>query len=126
MTVKHDPPNSYGDCYRCAIASILEVAAEDVPHVYLHGNDYWDTGKKLLDEWLAKQNLYIFEFCINAANMEHWSNLGYHLLSGVSPRGSHACVGHGGKLVHNPNPLNDGLKPYEDGTYQLGFICRGG
>lgn len=38
--VKHDPPNSWGDCLRACVASILDVPeVERVPHFVFDGND---------------------------------------------------------------------------------------
>ncbi len=48
MRVPHNPPHSYGDCFRACIASILEM---DVPH-FLDGNedDDWPETTRSLSE----------------------------------------------------------------------------
>ncbi len=30
----HNPPETYGDCYRACIASLLDLGLDDVPHFY--------------------------------------------------------------------------------------------
>ena len=32
----HDPPTSYGDCHRAALASLLDLTIDDVPN-FMHG-----------------------------------------------------------------------------------------
>lgn len=50
--VKHDPPNSYGDCFRACIASLLAYPdAEQIPHFYRDGND--ERGLIEFKEWLT-------------------------------------------------------------------------
>lgn len=51
--VKHDPPNSYGDCLRASVACILDRDhVEHVPHFFYDGCDA-ETGVKRLRDWCA-------------------------------------------------------------------------
>jgi len=129
MTTKHEPPESVGDCFRCCIASIMDLPASEVPHVY-EGAGYEDktgaVGKKRLDDWLAGLGLFFMEFRFTPEGLKDWR--GYmnchHTLSGIGPRGFlHCCVGYGGEVVHDPHPSRAGITP-DDGHYLVGFICK--
>ena len=129
MTITHDPPNSIGDCFRCCIASILELAAEDVPHFY-DGEAFFDesgvVGLQRLQDWLAKRGLHFLEIEWKADYLHNWDKqLSFHYtMSGISPRGhQHAVVGFGGKMVHDPHKSRAGIAP-ENGMYRIGIICK--
>lgn len=49
---RHNPPDTYGDCVRACIASMLELPATDVPHFYRDGCDA-ETGTQRMREYLA-------------------------------------------------------------------------
>lgn len=52
--VAHNPPASYGDCLRCAVASMLNVDdVELVPHFMASGDDI--IGDLLLRSWLLER-----------------------------------------------------------------------
>lgn len=127
MLVEHDPPNFIGDCFRCAVASIMELPAEVVPHF---GQYDWaedgERGKRNLREWLKPMGLYYFEIEFEEEWLKNWQGhmACHHILSGVSPRGlRHACVGFDGKLVHDPHLSRAGVAP-DEGKYLLGFIVK--
>jgi hypothetical protein len=51
-TVKHDPPNTYGDCFRACVASLLSFSSiNDVPHFYRDGDD--NRGLAEFKGWLS-------------------------------------------------------------------------
>lgn len=64
-TVKHDPPNSYGDCLRAAVASLLNYPdAALVPHFYEFGDD--ERGNEEFKHWLLQtHNLQPFYMALN-------------------------------------------------------------
>lgn len=129
MTTVHNPPESIGDCFRCCIASILELPAAEVPHVYEDEGWFDETGRvgmKRLRDWLASQGLYYFEFELAAEYIANWKGAiaCHYIISGVGSRGvRHVCVGRDGEIVHDPHPSRTGIEP-EDGKYLLGFICK--
>jgi hypothetical protein len=126
MRVKHDPPRTWGDCYRTSIASILEIEPELVPHPGRNGLEGWGRLIPELAAWLAARNVYQVAFRDTPAAIEEYAaGYGYHLLGGNSPRGGHWCVGLGGRLIHNPSPRDDGLAPNADGTYDLELLVLG-
>lgn len=54
--VKNDPPNSYGDCLRACIASLLELPTVKVPHFVRDGCAPEVTYERVR-EWLADRGL---------------------------------------------------------------------
>ncbi len=109
--VKHDPPNSYGDCIRAAVASILNIErTEDVPH-FAHDDPDEVTALKRLKEWLLTRGLApFFTMFDGSASLEDVLmsidafNPGiYYLLFGRSQNEDHVVVGCGGKIVHDPS-----------------------
>lgn len=109
----------FGNCFQAAIASILDLPLEEVPHfaqlacereiargvppaeAWKSGTDWW----YMLNEWLAPRGLYYLEFTqADAWHADIVARLGYHLIIGKSPRGDydHVVVGRAGQIVHDP------------------------
>ena len=112
-----------GNCLQACIASLFEMALEDVPHFVLKDN--W---VKALDNWLAQFDLQSVEIDLRYMRQQGgdmWKPYGYHLINGNSPRADckHAVVGYGGEMVHDPHWDGDGLET-ED-TWTL-FVKRFG
>jgi len=133
MIVRHDPPASIGDCFRCCIASILELPAEAVPHFMA---DDWGKTKDFtwfqrLNQWLKARGLTYLE--LNVApdqhsagwfqNVEPAGFATYHVLSGSSRRAEHSVVARNGVMMHDPAPQKDGLiGPNHDSLYVYGLL----
>lgn len=108
--VKHDPPNSNGDCLRACVASVLDKDAEDVPHFFADHAD-GSRGQRQLTEWLATQNYVPFfvhwdggTSVAELLNSQRESNPTVHyLLFGATATGDHVVVCRGGEIVHDPN-----------------------
>lgn len=133
MIVKHDPANGvYGDCFRCCVASILEMKAEDVPHFMQLGEASADFWYKDLNAWLKKEKQ--LSYLEIQSHTDHWLEWNayeeagfspYYILSGRSPRDEHSTVGRLGKVVHDPHPARTGLiGPSRYGLYCLGFFIK--
>lgn len=139
--IKHAPDEgSYGDCHRAAIASVLELPYEDVPH-FVHDFCSSEEFRRREVEFLAKHGLFpvlvpfSFEDAIEAvlgtlARLN--SDDVVFLLGGRSRTGvNHTVVCHGGKIAHDPSPTKAGIiGPCDDGFYWVTFfvsaaICRG-
>lgn len=133
MTVLHNPEsNQWGDCFRCCIASILELPASDVPHV-MCGDDTTGKWYGLLLDWLQPQGLSYIEFHMDPKAPWNWDPKAriYHTLSGWSGRARHTVVALNGEMVHDPAPQKNGLEgPYNEpewpdfGMYAVGLIVR--
>ena len=88
-----------GNCTQAAIASILEIPLEDVPHFILYDKDEW---WRKYEEWAAKFGLQP----VGIRDLGDWIPRGWHLIIGGSPRGDfeHCVVGYAGRPVHDPYP----------------------
>jgi len=117
--VLHDPP-ALGDCLRASVASVLDLAPEDVPHFVQIGTDrYGDTDTdgvawhRELRTFLADRGLDVLWCPVDElADYLPWSVLDDCMLQGPSPRGdfSHIVVGRpDGTITHDPHPSQDGL-----------------
>lgn len=138
MISKHDPPHSIGDCFRCCIASLLELPAEAVPHFMADdwGKDKDFTWYGKLNGWLAARGVVLLELgpipdefhgpkwfeSIAAGGFD-----AFHVMSGMSPRGfRHSVVARNGVVVHDPHPDRTGLVAPGDDGWQYGFLVNRG
>ena len=126
----HNPPESYGDCFPTALASLMNIDRDDVPH-------FWDGGKEPeggwyapVREWLAKYNLTYLSLPVAADLKTTLGMMGdfnpgvFYLLSGNGGRvGNHTVVAKDDEIIWDPHPDNSGLVgPCEDGFYWIDFL----
>lgn len=95
---------------RTCIACILDLQLLDVPHFVNMYKDYAQCTTQI-NKWLAVRDLTLVE--LPHSNIM-WSTIGYHLISGPSPRSPggtvwHCVVGKNGKPLHDPHNSNDML-----------------
>lgn len=77
----------YGDCYRTAVACILERPLEEVPH-------NWVDQKPKMNEWIKGQGYRIINMCYDGKyklpDILIWCSQAFHgmhyILAGTSPR----------------------------------------
>jgi hypothetical protein len=102
-----------GNCFSACVASLLHLSVEDVP--YFMGHDDW---YEEFSKWLKPHGFVPLTF-----RLDGWTPPEGVLciLGGKSPRGSHACVGRGKKIVHDPHPSRDGLTAIEDITFLIPY-----
>lgn len=129
MTIMHDPPNAIGDCFRCCIASIMEVPPRLVPHFY-EGEAFTDEtgriGRQRLYAWLKPFGYFYFEVEFEEPMVKNWIDYldCHYVFSGATDRGTrHATVGYRGEMIHDPHPSRSGVMP-DDGKYLFGFIVK--
>lgn len=115
-----------GDCWKCCIASILELDYDDVPHFAQdaeHGDSesWWNATQ----EWLRPRGLVLARFGLWGDERPflmfgsdrlrwHWSVPG-HWLAGVTSRRTrpngehigHVVVMNGSEVAWDPHPLRD-------------------
>lgn len=137
LVPNHNPAEGrIGDCFRCAVASILELPAADVPHFMDYPWDDPDQGRwfKDLNEWLRPYGLAYMEVTAHPDAPWDWDAFKaagfdpFHIMSGNSIRAKHSVVAMSGEIVHDPHPARLGLVgPNEDdGLYHYGFfVVRG-
>ncbi len=113
-----------GDCWRCCIASILELNVDCVPN-FVGESDHSKgiLAEDLVRKWLKDRGLFLLEiFLWNDRPWDHvlnWIHLdgSFCIMSVPSqkyPKGTHAVVGQFQKvkgstelvIVHDPNPGN--------------------
>lgn len=134
QTIKHDPARGlYGDCYRTAIASLLDLPPESVPHFCDGPETKGDDVTGRAREWLAGRGLSLVRlplFCSDVGPvfelMGECNPGALYLLTGQSPRGfNHVVVCRGGKLAHDPSQEGGGLVgPCDDGAFWVEIIGR--
>jgi hypothetical protein len=116
QSVKHDPPNSYGDCFRTTIANLLGLDAVDVPH-FLDQDRQWPEALAMVNEFLRPYGLCFM--MLNIRESEVRNSFGYSGLhyegGGDTCRGTvHSSVFCDGKLVHDPHPSHAGFTSVHD------------
>lgn len=107
----HDPDNGvYGDCHRTAIACLLDLEQDEVPHFLYDGCDAVEF-KRREKEFLNSRGLNLFEVDYGGEIKDVMNyiasvnpNIPY-LLYGKSPRGTcHTVVCVNNKMMHDPHP----------------------
>lgn len=94
-----------GNCFSACIASLLELAIEDVPNFCVdYGEDDWQNEA---EKWLGKRGLALVSVQINE-EVPAWDF--YWMAGGKSGRGIyHAVIYRAGELVHDPHPSGCGI-----------------
>jgi hypothetical protein len=93
-----------GNCLQAALAFLLKLPLDEVPHVVPH-DDWWDR----LTAWALRRG---FELVPLAAA---WTPRGYYLAAGPAARSlEHVCAYRDGALAHDPHPDRSGLLEVSD------------
>jgi len=126
----HDPAgDQYGDCFRTALACLLDLEPSSVPH-FMHDGTGEDSVWARVNEWLAPRNLAHCTFAVcgdlsDVFRMMSSVNAGaYYLLAGSSSRGfNHQVIALNDAILHDPSPSDAGLcGPCDDGYYWISFL----
>jgi hypothetical protein len=111
-------PNVFGDCFRCCLASVLELEHNDVPHVMQISKTTGRSWVYVVNEWLQPKHLWYCELLPDRFPSNYMtSNGNYWIGSGFSPRfpkEKHSVVLQNSDLwtfniVHDPHPSRAGL-----------------
>lgn len=106
---RHNPPDTYGDCLRACVASVLDIEPPTlVPHFFVDGCDA-DTAMERLNFFLKEHNCRTFFVYFNGEtpldDVLHTmgvSNPGvYYLLFGRSSHADHVVIGLDNQIVHD-------------------------
>lgn len=105
--IKHNPPETYGDCIAACVGTILN--RDDVPHTFtsLNGEECWF----FLREWLAPLGLapFITSYPGDLSFDEFMEHMkvnnpdSFYILLAKSGGNDHAVVCKAGKVIHNPS-----------------------
>jgi hypothetical protein len=119
-------PDTVGDCFRCCIASILELRADEVPHFYESRSESIAT--KLIQDWLEPRGFRFLQIGLETNSyfiLEDYLKF-HHTVTGKSPRNQglyHSVVGFGPEIVHDPHPSRAGII-HDDGIFIVGILCK--
>lgn len=128
----HKPEEGiYGDCYRTAIACLLDLDRDDVPNWAEESKMDKDIFWALQNKWLAEQRLAMFSVGFNFESLkafqeymqEYYPTL-YYILDGTSKNGTnHSVIGLGGSIHWDPAIDNSGIiGPMDDGNFWVSVL----
>lgn len=104
--VKHNPPESYGDCLRACVASVIE--RDDVPHFAIDGNG--EASVYRMREYLAPHGIIPAYFPISGEAKltdvfdhmtQHYPHTEYLLFCQCGGN-DHCVIGCDDKIIHDP------------------------
>lgn len=107
--VGHNPPESYGDCLRACVASLLELSADEVPHFYHDNPDPYEALRRVR-AFLRPMGETIFAVeyppvtRAELLDMMRGNNPDATclLFGQTSGGGGHVVVCRGDQVIHNP------------------------
>lgn len=104
QTILSDPDaGAIGNCMQAAVASLLDLPLDEVPHFAADFDD-WETA---MDRWASSHGYAMVRVGVAWLDAHPGAPV---LLCGTSPRGiSHAVVGRGLDVIHDPHPSRSGL-----------------
>ena len=129
---RHRPEKgTIGDCHRTAIACLLDLEPEEVPH---YGKVHFDDALRFnqaFEDWLSERGyrtvVVAFQDCpLNEllATIGAQNAGAYYLLGGTSRTGvNHTVVCCGGDVAHDPSIDDAGITgPCDDGYWWVTFL----
>lgn len=130
--VEHNPPETYGDCIRACIASILNLETLEVPHFY-HDNCEADEGTNRIREFLGARGLGLVHCPFPGDNvtlpqlLEFWKDanpdIPAMLIAGTG-KGDHAVIVLNGVIEHNPAWSGSKIiEPHSNGFWNMLVIA---
>lgn len=131
-TIRHDPnAGTWGDCHRAAVATVLDLPLDAVPHFWEGGPDPVEF-KRREREFLASKGLVGIDLVYAGADTNPeiillvvgGMNPGVpYLLGGATARGvNHVVVCVGEDVVHDPSDTGGIVGPCDDGWYWITFF----
>ncbi len=121
-TVKHNPPETFGDCVRACIATMID--RDDVPHVF--DSRPILTSWSQIRGWLAVhgKSLAIFPVEEHGDFMrENNPGVPYILFCSAFRGGDHAVICKDGEVIHDPAWYRTAINgPHSMGCYVIGII----
>lgn len=133
----HNPEvGVYGDCFRTAVACLLDVEPADVPH--RHEKISGAEQDALVGDWLRERGLFLVTWAYHGTGeyalsqkdaLEYACGLHrgvHHLFSGKSGNGhDHVVIAKNGKIIHDPSRNDAGIVgPCSDGYWWVNFIGK--
>lgn len=107
--VQTDTSRENGNCWQTAIASLLDLPAEAVPHFLdINREGYSDWWRYTID-WLWYRGYFLENIGRHVYTGEDYLVCGY-----TERKTYHVCVYRNGKMVHDPHPTGVGLISEDD------------
>lgn len=129
---KHKPPATYGDCHRAALASLLELNLEEVPHFMQGlGPDDGAIFNQLQDDFLRERGLDCIVIAFETTKLEDvfaclmaMNGPKLFLLGGESANNcGHTVVASPNGIIWDPSQNDSGIiGPMKDGYYWITYI----
>jgi hypothetical protein len=127
---RHNPSAGvYGDCHRTAIACMLDLDAEQVPHFGEGGPEAVEFHARVGDflKGMDLRAVNVIFACSLAEVLEHQKAMNpgvLYLLGGTSRNGTgHTVVGCGGEIVCDPSIDDSGIVgPMDDGFIWITYL----
>lgn len=130
QSIKHNEgEGEYGDCFRTALACVLDMEPSQVPHFMDGFPDDW---AEQMNDWLLSNGFFAVEFAFDGSveyalkAMGLWSKDTEYLIAGRTIGGTdHQCVGRNDQIIHDPEPRKPGLVgPCSDGFVWITIVGR--
>ena len=129
---RHDPDNGvWGDCHRTAIACLLNLEPEQVPHFGRNGAPA-ETFHRRVDVFLRCCGLDTFAVLYPGetsledvlATQGHLNPRNLYMLGGTSRTGcNHTVICRGGEIIWDPSLDDSGIiGPMDDGYWWISFL----
>ena len=125
----HDAEGRPGNCYQAAIASVLELPLDDVPHFATFDRDWfkqsapWFRQRGMIRSFYREQALKDLSWPLHLApGADFWGDRVSHIVgalgAGPSPRGPfrHVVVldPNTGDMIHDPHPSGAGVTEIDE------------
>lgn len=126
----HNPKEGvYGDCFRTALANLLDLDRDEVPH-FMDGGNRPDNVWPTVNKWLNVRGLHLVAIAFQCelndlfVMMKRINPGVIYLLAGSSERGVvHQVIACDDKIIQDPHPSGIGVSsPCEDGHYWINFV----
>jgi hypothetical protein len=133
QTLRHQPElGIYGDCHRTAIACLLDLEPQDVPH-FLHDDPGAEVFNRRVQEWLEARGWceasisFVGEAGLQSVldYLKATAPGVYFLLGGQSRTGcNHTVIGCNGEIVWDPSITDAGIigPCTTDGMFWITFL----
>lgn len=129
---RHNPAEgTWGDCYRTAVACLLDLATADVPHVYDQGVD-GETGTAAMNAFLAGRGLVpvtvIYDGDADLQQVltarEHYTpGIPYMLIGQSGNNVDHVVIACDGRIIWDPSLDDSGIiGPSSDGHWWIEYL----